>query len=140
MIEHLVKKLESLEEEISSNRGEFSLFALVLREDAEDRWDLIVAAPWIDPDSIDDLKYIIDRLKSRVDENELLSISSVILLESYNPIVLNMNKMRVVRGGKLELSNPQLYGLPFKHAYIIISQGDKPVLINVRKRGLRQTV
>ena len=44
----LVEKLASLERDISSEKGDFSLFALFLREDAYDRWDLLVSSPWIE--------------------------------------------------------------------------------------------
>jgi len=140
MIKHLFNKLESLEKEIADERGDFSLFGLFLREDAEDRWDLLVAAPWLDADSIGEINYITNKLKSHVEENELLSISRIILLDLNDPIVQLINKVRVMRGGSLELNNPQLYGLPFKNAYIIISKGKKPVSMNVGKRKLRQTI
>jgi hypothetical protein len=143
MIKHIMEKLRSLEKEIADERGGFSLFALFLREDAENRWDLVVAAPWLNPDSLEDINYIANKLKSCLGENELITISRIVLLDLSDPIVKIINKnWGVSRGGSLELNDPQIFntGLPFKHAYIIISRSEKPVSVNVGKRGLRQSI
>lgn len=142
-MKELVDKLKSLENEIAGERGEFSLFGLFLREDAGNKWDLIVAASWIDADSFEQIKYLADKLNSHLNDSELLSISRIVLLDLKNPIVQNINKYcRVARDGELELNDFQLnnISLPFKYAYIIISQNSKPVSVNVGKRRLRPTI
>jgi hypothetical protein len=140
MTKELFEKLESLEKDIAHEKRDFSLFGLFLREDARDRWDLIVAAPWINADSMEHLKYIADKLKTFLKDRELLLISRIVLLDLNDPIVQTINKnWGVQRGGSLELNNPQIFGLPFQYAYIIISQGSKTVLVHVGKRKLRQT-
>lgn len=139
----LVDKLISLEKKIAAERGEFSLFALFLREDAENKWDLVAAAPWLNADSMQDINYIANKLKAYMEDSELLSISRIVLLELNDHIVQIINKYcRVTRGGSLELNDSQLFNiaLPFKYAYIIISQNGKPVLVNVGKRRLRQSI
>ena len=141
MIKHLIEKLESLEKEIADEKGEFSLFGLFLREDAENRWDLVVAAPWLNADSMEHIKYIADKLNIYLKNSELLSISRIVILDLNNPIVQIINRTwGVPRGRTFELNNPQLYSLPFKYAYIIISKSEKPVSVYVRKPRLRQTV
>jgi hypothetical protein len=42
----LAVKLRGLERTLSEEKGPFNLFALLLREDAPDVWDLVVAAKW----------------------------------------------------------------------------------------------
>jgi|WetSurMetagenome_2_1015567.scaffolds.fasta_scaffold307505_2 hypothetical protein len=141
MIKHIINKLESLEKEIADEKGEFSVFGIFLREDAENRWDIVVAAPWLNSDSMEDLNYIVSKLNIYLKNSELLSISRIIILDLQDPIIKVINRnWGVQRGRSLELNNPQLFSLPFKYAYIIISQSRKPVLVHVGKRGLRQTV
>jgi len=71
----------------------------------------------------------------------LISISRIVLLDLSDPIVKTINKnWGVSRGGSLELRDPQLFGLPFRHAYIIISHSEKPVSVNVGKRRSRQSL
>ena len=141
MINELFEKLEFLEKDIAHEKGDFSLFGLFLREDARDRWDLIVAAPWIDADNMENLSYIANKVKTFLKDRELLLISRIVLLDLNDPIVQTINKnWRVQRGGSIGLNNPQIFGLPFQYAYIIISHNGKPVLVNVGKRRLRQTL
>jgi len=47
-MKQILDKFVSLERDIASEKGEFSLFALFLREDAEDNWDLLASAPWLE--------------------------------------------------------------------------------------------
>lgn len=141
MIKRLINKLESIEKETANKKGDFSLFGLFLREDAENRWDLVVAAPWLNSDSMEDLNYIVSKLKSYLKNSELLSISRIVILDLNDPIVqIITNNWGVERGGSLELNHPQLFSLPFKYAFIIISKSGKSVLKNVGKQKLRQTV
>lgn len=141
MIKHILNKLESLEKQIANEKGDFSLFGLFLREDAEDRWDLVVAAPWLNSDNIEDLNYIASKLKYFLKNRELLSISRIVILDLDDPIVqIIINNWRVARGGWIELNYPQIFKLPFKYAYIIFSKSGNPVSMNVGKRRLRQSV
>ena len=141
MIKNIINKLESLEKEIADEKGEFSLFGLFLREDAENRWDLVIAAPWLNSDSMEDLKYIASKLKSYLKDGELLSISRIVILELNDPMVqIITNNFGVARGRSFELNHPQIFKLPFKYAYIIISHSGKPVSVYVGKKGLRQSI
>ena len=48
MKKQLVKKFVSLERDVSAEKGGFSLFGLFHREEASfDKWDLVIAAPWL---------------------------------------------------------------------------------------------
>ena len=39
-----VEKLQNVEKNLSESKGQFELFALFLREDSPDKWDLLSAA------------------------------------------------------------------------------------------------
>ena len=134
-------KYKLIAKEISEERGELSLLALFLREDAE-KWDLLVAAPWLNTNDMEDYKYIADKLKQYLEVSELLSISRIVLLNIYDSIVQTINNYYGVKpGGSMELYDLFSIGLPsFKHAYIFVSQSKKPVIVNVGTRSLRQSI
>lgn len=44
-VSELTERFAQLESELSKEKGEFVFFALFMREDVPDRWDLIVSAP-----------------------------------------------------------------------------------------------
>ena len=50
------EKLVPVERQIAAEKGAFLLFALFLREDAPDVWDLVVAAPWIEANKSEALR------------------------------------------------------------------------------------
>ena len=49
-VAELTEKFTRLESQIAQEKGDFTLFALFMREDVPDRWDLIVSAPWLGDD------------------------------------------------------------------------------------------
>src|SRR5208283_5659406 len=61
-MKEIVQKLVEAEREMAEEKGPFLIFALFLREDAPDRWDVIVAAPWVTADKAGALQYIANKL------------------------------------------------------------------------------
>lgn len=111
-----------LEKELSDERGEFNLFALLLREDAPSRWDLVISAPWTADDPKAPLKYVVGEIKSHVRGNELVNLSRVVLLKPSDKAVKRFNKAFSVRHGSIEVRDSELFGMSIRHGYIITSQ------------------
>jgi hypothetical protein len=120
-MKQIIEKLTSLEHDIASEKGEFSLFALFLREDADGTWDLLASAPWLEPNKRESLDYLVNQLRSRLDLQELLSLSRIVLLEKDNPVLEAIHKAIKVRRGMAEVRDSLSFGVPIKHAYIITS-------------------
>lgn len=123
-MKQIVDKFVSLERDIASEKGAFSLFALLLREDAEDKWDLVASAPWLDVNKKASLEYLVNQVDSRLDTQELLSLSRIILLEKGNPILKAIHETASVQHGITEMRDHTFFDLPIKHAYIITSNKD----------------
>jgi hypothetical protein len=121
-MKELLDRFVELERLLSQARGAFSLFALFLREDALDKWDLLVAAPWIDADRKEALSYITNQVQQAFKPHELSRLSRVVLVEQANPAVRALNQAMRVQHGRNEIRDSNLFGLPIKHAYIITSQ------------------
>ena len=117
-----IEKLASLERDIASEKGEFSLFALFLREDADNTWDLLASAPWLEVDKRESLEYIVNQLRARLDTQELLSLSRIVLLEENNPVLEAIHKAIKVRHGMAEVRDSISFGVPIKQAFIITSE------------------
>ncbi|HWN08524.1 MAG TPA: hypothetical protein VNO50_04510 [Pyrinomonadaceae bacterium] len=118
----LLGKFVELERRLSQEKGEFALFALFLREDALDKWDLIVAAPWIDADRKQALAYITSQIQQLFKSDELTTLSRVVLVDQSNPAVDAMNQALNSQHGQTEVRDSNFFGLQIKHAYIITSQ------------------
>jgi hypothetical protein len=118
----LVEKLATLEREVSAEKGAFLLFALFLREDAPDVWDLLVSAPWIEADKGAAFKYLAGKLSGVATPEELTKISRIVVIEQSNPALAAMQSAMHVEHGTVEIQNSNFSGLQIKHAYVITSQ------------------
>lgn len=45
-MKELLTKLRLIEKETAKEKGEYNLFALFLREDSPNKWDILVSASW----------------------------------------------------------------------------------------------
>lgn len=126
-MKQLIEKLVFLERQISAEKGEFSLFAFFLREDAQNKWDLVVSAPWIKADKKETLDYFAKLLRSSLDIQELLSLSRIVLIDINNPGLEAIHKAVRVEHGTVEIKDSNFFGLDIKHVYIITSKKEDTV-------------
>ena len=119
-----IEKLASLERDIATEKGEFSLFGAFFREEAEDKWDLLVSASWLDTNKRESLEYLVNQLRPRLDMQELLSLSRIVLLEKDNPVLEAIHSEVRVRHGMAEIKDSTFSGIPIKHAFVITSEKD----------------
>ncbi len=124
MIE-LAEKLISLERDISQEKGSFELFALFLREDSPNKWDLVVSAPWLEEGDKQALNHLIGRLKSHLEPQQLLALSRIVPIEKSNPALDAIHRSIKVEHGNYEVKDSNFFGLQIKHAYIITSKKQK---------------
>ncbi len=112
----LIRKIGSLVEPITNEKGELSFFALVLREEAS-VWDLLVAAKWIDEDRKQALDYLVKQVQYILTKQELLEISGIILLQ--NEYFTEPANFTSKTGW--EQTDIDLYGVTVKKSYIFVA-------------------
>lgn len=117
----LVEKLAKMELDIATKKGPFLLFALFLREDAPDVWDLLVSAPWVESDKMGSFKYLTNKLKSIATPQELIQLSRIVAIDRNDPALSAINSAFSVEHKILEIKDANLFGLQIKHAYLITS-------------------
>lgn len=121
-MKEIAQKLAEVEKEVALEKGAFTLFALVLREDAPDLWDLLVAAPWIEANKEDAIKYIATKVKKVLAPQELMTLSRIVVIEQDNPFLDALHHAVHVEHGLMEVQHSIFFDLPIEHAYIITSQ------------------
>ena len=84
-MKEIAEKLKHQEELMAQEKGPFDLFALFLREDAPDKWDLVIAADWIERDKQTALKYIASIVQEALSQEELLKLSRIAIIDESNP-------------------------------------------------------
>ena len=117
-----VAKFREIELLISTEKGPFNLFALFLREDSPNKWDLVLSAPWIKANDKETLDYFAEHLRSRLETEELISLSRVVLLDQDNLGLEAVHKVLSVEHGAAEIIDSNFFGMQIKHAFIITSK------------------
>ena len=118
----VAEKFSKLESHIAEEKGGFALFALFMREDAPDRWDLMVSAPWTGDDRRSVVEYFVEQIKSILGEQELISLSRIVVIDPQDPAVQALNRAIQIEHGRVEVRDSNFFGQAVKHAYIITSQ------------------
>lgn len=116
----LVEKLKNLNSNISKIRGDLNLFALFLREDSEDLWDLLVSSDWILQDKEGALKYISTKIKENLLPEEMLKLSRIVIIEKNNPALDALFNAIKVENGVVEVKDCDFFGMAIKRAYFIV--------------------
>ena len=127
-----IDKLIKLEEHIAAEKGGFVLFAVVQREDASNRWDLLLSAPWFGSEEKATLDFIVSKIKETLTPQEMVMLSRIILFPPTDPRVdeIRQRIQSPVQHGHVELSAWTLAGMPVSHAHIVTAAGE-PVSVRV---------
>ncbi|HKL01762.1 MAG TPA: hypothetical protein VJ943_16030 [Desulfotignum sp.] len=118
------EKLQIVEKNLSESKGQFELFALFLREDSPDKWDLLISADWARADKKTSINSIIKEIKKVLSDHEMLMLSRIIILDKDEAVVKAIHQAVKVDHGLAEITDTNFFGLSIKHAYLITSQKD----------------
>lgn len=117
-----IKKLQKVEKNLSDSKGKFELFALFLREESPDKWDLLISADWARANKKDSIQITIDEIRKELSNQEFLKLSRIIVLDKNDAALKAIHQAVSVEHGLAELSDNNFLGLSIKHAYLITSQ------------------
>lgn len=115
----MLDALQQLERELSEKHGKFKLFGVFLREDSVDRWDIVVAAPWLDKIKQRAIALISDKLKGALGASGLMNISRVVRLSNGDEFLAALNELPEVEHGLVEIANTDIAGVPIRRGYIV---------------------
>ena len=117
----LVEKLLDIEAAISLEAGALVLFALIEREDAQGKWDLVVSAAWARERQKDLLNRIALEVRNNFTSEEILTLSRILILDTDDPFVRAINNIVNVEHGRERVSNFFINGVSIKDSYIMTS-------------------
>jgi hypothetical protein len=120
-VEGLVDKIRKIEKEISEERGDFKLFALFLREDAIDNWDLVVSSDWTYSNKADALRYISNKVDRNLSNEEKTKISRIVIVDPNNPSIKSINRKHNILHSLSEEKNTTYFDQEIDTALIISS-------------------
>ena len=118
----LIQKFEIIERKLSQEKGEFELFALFQTDFSIDKWDLVIAAPWTAKDRSKALRYIVNKTKMELKEDELIMLSKIVIIDENNSDLKAVQQALSTEHNAVEIQNCDFFGIKIKHAYIITSK------------------
>ncbi len=118
----IATKLIGIEKKMSEKKGAFNLFALFMREDAENKWDLLVSSKWISKNKPESLKYIASNVQKALTQKELVKISRIVIIDDDNSALDAIHQAIATEHNITEIRDSIFFGLSIQHAYIITSQ------------------
>jgi len=116
------KKLQLVEKILSDAKGGFELFALFLREDSPNKWDLLISSDWARNNKKASLQLIIKEIQKVLSNQEQVMLSRVIVLDKDDDALKALHGGIQVEHGLAEISDIIFLGLAIKHAYLITSK------------------
>ncbi len=120
----LIDRFIAVEKDIADEKGGFSLFALFLREEGINTWDLVVSAPWFGKDELATLKYISEKLRSHLRKQDYLNLSRIVLLDPDDERVRGLQNQFQTEHDKVEVRNAEFFDMQMSRAYIITASSN----------------
>src|SRR5262249_30012541 len=105
-----------------TEKGAFEFFGLLLREEAPNRWDLVLAAPWLKPHNLKSLEFIADHLRSILKLEEMVMLSRIVILGPDSPVLDPLLEEFHVEHGLVQARHVEFAGMGFRHVYVITAK------------------
>jgi len=121
----IIEKLIKVEKKTSEDRGKYDLFAVFLREDSPNRWDIVVSSDWLRNNKSEGLTYLAKNITEVLNKDELLLISRIVIIDEGDQTLPLLKQAMDVEHGSVEIGQSNFLGLQIKHAYLITSRNNQ---------------
>lgn len=128
-MKELIERLKLAVKDLEKSKGSLLIFAIFLREDSLEKWDIVVAASWLDHSEMESYKTVSSALHDHLKPSDFLNVARIVILPSKDPVVsFLINLETVENGGYKQLSSEALtdnFGFKIKRAYLLRSKKAK---------------
>jgi hypothetical protein len=122
MKRELIEKFIKIDKEIWQEKDTLYLFGLFLRQDAPNKWDLVISAKWLSDNIRVDVNYIVNKIRKYIPKEEGVILSRIVLLKKDNKLVSNINMAFDIKNNAAECKDCVFNNILIKHAYVITSK------------------
>lgn len=112
------KRLRKAMEEIASKKGDFILFALLMRANAPGTWDLVVSAPWLEGGKLKSMNEFVRLLTPLIGKESLRQLARVEVLDRDAPPLKYILERFSNEDRELRVQSMDLLGLRIQEAII----------------------
>ena len=134
-----VSSLGKAMHEMVAQKGDFTLFALLRRDEPlYGLWDLVVSAPWLNSDTLAATREVADHLAKSIGTKGLQQLARVVVIGDDNPTVKFFLKNVPVDDGERRIQKTDLFGLQIEEG--IIFRAKRPERVRPRGKVARSTL
>lgn len=126
------KILRKAMHDIAAQRGEFTLFALLLREDGPGSWDLVVSAPWLAGGQLKATLEFVRLLAQAIGKRSLQQFARFVVLNSNDIPVKFILENIPVEDGEIHIQRTDLRSIQIEEGIIFRSMKPKPRAARLR--------
>ena len=101
--------------------GPVYLYALFERDDAPNKWDLLIASSWSDKNSPEVIRALSAQIVPKLSQEDKMELSRIVTVPSTAPVVSLMNRFARIENGRVEMSDVGLGAFSIKHAIVFRS-------------------
>ncbi len=116
----VAESFRKAEEETAQERGAFTLFGLFGMEDHPGKWDLVVAAPWLDGVR-HPIKEAIDAVSKHFSVKDWKIVSVVVTMKTDSDFAQAITRKYQLEHQVEEIGNTYVNGVYVSHAFLITS-------------------
>ena len=124
---HMKKTLDKLKSilcELEKEHGQVLVFVLFLRGESPARWDLVIAAPWLDSGNAKSYHLVAKKVQNLLSSEEIIQLSRVVILDADDPVVAFLQDSYSVPNGtfkNIENCEPfsQRFNFTIRKAYLL---------------------
>src|SRR5262249_34071818 len=117
-----LEKLAAIERSMSREKGGFEFFGVVLPEATLEQWDLVVAAPWLKPHTLESYQMVAAPLQATFTRDDWFDFSRIAILQKDAPFLEEMLAMFSTEHGLKEITCTTVAGVSIRKAYIITAK------------------
>lgn len=127
----ILDKLKSILLELEKKQGRVLVFALFLRGESPARWDLVIAAPWLDSGDVESYNIVAKKVQDLLNSDEIIQLSRVVIIDADDPVVSFLQDSYTVPNGTfkdIENCEPfsQRFNFTIRRAYLLRCIHDVP--------------
>lgn len=114
-----VPALRQAMNEIAERKGPFSLFGLFMPSEMPGRWELVVAAPWLEAGKLKSVGELIELLEDLIGEQDVRNLARVVTLKGNSPEIRQELAALNIEGAEERFYNTTLFGKAVDEAVIL---------------------
>ena len=126
----ILNKLKSVVQSLEKDHKPILLFALFLREEALQQWDIVISASWLSSSEKNAYQIVVSKIQSVLSSSELVQISRVVILDHTDPVVPFLQEVCPLTNGGFKESPKDFsveplsekFGFTIKKAYVLRCQ------------------